>query len=301
MANAMCNRPGPPMTRVTASGFESTGKPAFICDFSPPRSGNPRNIPASIPEADFLMVNRNPGRAVRADSAMLAAELQRRTGSGVIFALLTRDMNRLAVQSYLLGAQLLGLENLVVARGDSFSPSDAGRVAAVSDYRPTELIAHVSCMNQGTDFRGRKLDSPTNFCIGATIDPGQDPRRQAALAHRKVTAGANFLITQPVYAPEEAARFLEAYAELAGGPCPAPVYWGLQILEAGSAAFGAVPPRLQGELAAGRSGVDLALEVYSRFLEASLRNVYLLPTIRQGGERGYEAAQEFLTAVRAIF
>ena len=105
------------MTRVSVSGSEVTGKPAFICDFSPPRSGNYQDIPTSIPDADFLLVNRNPGRAVRADSAMLAAELQRRTGKNVIFALLTRDMNRLAAQSYLLGAQLLGLENVVVAQG----------------------------------------------------------------------------------------------------------------------------------------------------------------------------------------
>ena len=288
------------MTRVTAAGFEATGKPSFICDFSPPRSGNYGDIPTTIPDADFLLVNRNPGRAVRADSAMLAAELQRRTGQSVIFALLTRDMNRLAVQSYLLGAQLLGLENVVVAQGDSFSSSDAERVAAVVDYRPTELISHISQMNQGIDFRGRKLDSPTAFCIGATVDPGQDPRRQAALAYRKVREGATFLITQPVYDPKHASGFMEAYEELAGGPCPAPIYWGLQMLEEESVAFGHVPARLQEELAAGRSGVDLALETYSRFLESSMHNVYLLPSIRRGGSRGYGAAQDFLTAARAM-
>lgn len=288
------------MTWVTAAGFEATGKPAFICDFSPPRSGSYEDIPSPFPDADFLMVNRNPGRAVRADSAMLAAELQRRTGQSVIFALLTRDMNRLAVQSYLLGAQLLGLENVVVAQGDSFSTSDIKRVPAVVDYRPTELIAHISQMNQGIDFRGRKLDSPTNFCIGATVDPGQDPCRQAVLAYRKLSEGAAFLITQPVYDPTHALAFLEAYEEIAGGPCLMPIYWGLQMLEEESVAFGPVPVRLQEELAAGRSSVDLALEVYSRFLESSMGNVYLLPSIRRGGSRGYEAAQDFLTAARAM-
>ncbi len=288
------------MTRVTDAGFEVTGKPAFICDFSPPRSGNPHDIPATIPDADLLLVNRNPGRAVRADSAMLAAELQNRTGKSIIFAVLTRDMNRLAVQSYLLGAQLQGLENVVVAQGDPFSPSDADQVTVVSDYRPTELISDISLMNQGTDFRGRRLDSPTYFCIGATVDPGQDPGRQAALAFRKVNAGANFLITQPVYNPEDAARFLDAYSAHAGDTCPVPVYWGLQLLEKDSIAFGSVPARIQGELAAGRPGVDLALEVYSLFSGSSMRNVYLLPSILRGGSRGYKTAQEFLSAARAI-
>ena len=288
------------MTRVTATGFEVTGKSAFICDFSPPRSGNFLDLPAAIPDADFLLINRNPGRAVRADSAMLAAALQQRTGRNVIYALLTRDMNRLAIQSGLLGAQMLGLDNVVVAQGDPFSASDARRVAAVSDYRPTELISHISQMNQGLDFRGRTLDSPTDFSIGATVDPGQDPGRQAALAYRKIAAGASFLITQPVYDVRTAARFMDAYHEQAGTPCPVPIYWGLQMVEAGSVAFGSAPVRLQDELSAGRSGVDLALEVYSRFQEAFLRNVYLLPSIRRGGDRGYEAAQEFLAAACAM-
>lgn len=288
------------MIRVTAAGFEVSGKPTFICDFSPPRSGNPRDIPAAIPDADFLLVNRNPGRAVRTDSAMLGAALQLQTGKAVIFALLTRDMNRLAVQSCLLGAQLLGLENVVVAQGDPFSPSESQWVSVVNDYRPVELISHISRMNQGTDFRGRKLDSPTAFCIGATVDPGQDPARQAALAFRKVKSGASFLITQPVYDPVAANRFLNAYAQHAGGPCPVPVYWGLQMLEREGVAFGSVPPRMREEVSAGRSGVDLALEVYSLFLESSMGNVYLLPSIRRGGNRGYEAAQEFLVAARAL-
>ena len=288
------------MARVTDAGFEVTGRSTFICDFSPPRSGNPHYIPATIPDADFLLVNRNPGRAVRADSAMLAAELRNRTGSTVIFAMLTRDMNRLAVQSCLLGAQLLGLENVVVARGDAFSATDAESVAAVSDYRPTELISDISRLNRGEDFRGRKLDSPTAFCIGATVDPGQDPGQQAALAYRKVIAGASFLITQPVYEPGHALRLMDAYKELSSGGCPVPVYWGLQILDIDGVAFGSVPPHFRDALSGGRSGVDLALEVYSLFLESSMRNVYLLPPIRRGGERGYKAAQEFLAAARAM-
>ena len=231
---------------------------------------------------------------------MLAAELRRRTGQGVIFALLTRDMNRLAIQSSLLGAQMLGLENVVVAQGDPFSASDARRVAAVTDYRPTELISHISQMNQGLDFRGRTLDSPTDFCIGATVDPGQEPDRQAALAYRKIAAGASFLVTQPVYDAWTAARFMDAYHERAGASCPVPIYWGLQMVETGSVTFGLAPARLQDDLSAGRSGIDLALEVYSRFLEASMRNVYLLPSIRRGGDRGYEAAQEFLAAACAM-
>ena len=216
------------------------------------------------------------------------------------FAILTRDMNRLAIQSCLLGAQLLGLENVVVAQGDPFSPADSRRVAAVSDYRPTELISHIARMNLGLDFRGRQLDSPTHFCIGATVDPNRDLVRQASLACRKVMAGANFLITQPVYDPEVALRFLDAYSDQAGSPCPAPIYWGLQMLEEDSIAFGPPPAHLTDQVARGRSPADLALEIYTRFLEAAMFNFYLLPSIRRRGERGYASAQNFLAAARSM-
>ena len=288
------------MTKVSESGFEVTGKATFICDYSPPRSGNPLDIDGPVPDADFLLVNRNPGRAVRADSAMLAAALKERTGQEVVFALLTRDMNRLALQSYLLGAQLLGLENLVVAQGDPFSPTDAEQVAAVSDYRPTELIAAIAEMNQGRDFRGRRLDSPTDFCVGATVDLGRDLQRQARLAGRKVNAGAGFLVTQPIFAPDDAARFHEAYQQENGESCPTPIYWGLQMLEEGGISFGEVPPQTRRELEAGRSGVKLTLELYRRLRQASVNNIYLLPPILPGGERNYEAAQEFLERARAL-
>ena len=209
-------------------------------------------------------------------------------------------MNRLAAQSYLLGAQLLGLDNVVVARGDSFSGRDAGLVPDVADYRPTQLIAAISEMNQGRDFRGRQLDSPTDFSVGATLDLGQDLGRQARLAGRKVEAGAGFLVTQPIYTPGDAARFLEAYEEVNRQVCPVPIYWGLQMLESGSVAFGSVPSRIKEESEAGRSGVEIALEVYGRFREAGMWNIYLLPSILPGGDRGYEAAQDFLERAKAM-
>ncbi len=288
------------MTSVTASGFEVSGNTTIICDFSPPRSGDPSHIATCIPDADFLLVNRNPGRAVRADSAMLASHLRQATGKEVVFALLTRDMNRLAIHSYLLGAQMLGLENVVVAQGDPFSAADRGKVAAGSGYRPTELIADIGELNRGRDFRGRRLDSPTSFCVGATLDLAQPVGRQAALTAAKIHAGARFLVTQPIFDPAVRDNFEAEFRAEWGGYCPVPIYWGLQMLERGSVSFGQVPERVRRELEKGRSGVNLALELFESFQESSMRNIYLLPPIRQGGERDYEAAQEFIQAARSM-
>ncbi len=284
------------MARVVDCSYESTGRPGFICDFSPPRSGSIAEARRADIPADFISVAYNPGRAVRANSAMLAAAIRSETGREAVFTLATRDMNRLALQSLLLGAQVLGLENVVVVQGDRFDNRDRA-LLAVNGYRPTELIAAIRALNEGTDFRGSSLREPTNFCIGATFDLGRSTDEEAELTARKVEAGADFLMSQPIFDPDDAHRFLETYERQCGESLSIPVFYGLQILEQGGVLFSNVPDHVRSELDAGRSGVDIAAELYGRFEEAGLRNVYLVPPIRRGGARNYAAAREFLARV----
>ncbi len=287
------------MVKVVDCCYESTGRPGFICDFSPPRSGSlTEALRADIP-SDFISVAYNPGRAVRINPAMLAAAIQRETGRETVFTLATRDMNRLALQSLLLGAQMLGLENVVVVQGDPFSERDLALTKPAGDYRPTELIAGIRGMNEGVDFRGSSLREPTDFCVGATFDLGRGIDAEAALAVRKVAAGADFLVSQPIFDPEDAHRFRDSFQEQSGEPLSVPVFYGLQILEAGGVLFSSVPDEVRGELEAERSGVEIAVELYGRFREAGLRDVYLMPPIRRGGARDYGAAREFLGRVRS--
>ena len=287
------------MARVVDQPSGGAGAGRVICDFSPPRSGDPASLKLPDLPAAFIAVNYNPGRAVRVNPAMAAAAIKLRGGPEAAFIMATRDMNRLALQSLLLGAQLMGLENVIVTQGDPFSRRDLARARPAGDITPTGLIAAIAAMNSGADFRGNPLPTPTNFCIGATLDPGRDLRREARLAQRKVKAGAQFFVTQPIYDPADASRFLEAYAHCAGEEMPAPVFYGLHILERGGVAFSPPPESVQGELDKGRPGVDIALEQRQRFREAGFSDIYLLPPIRPGGERDYAAAQEFLTAVKA--
>ena len=282
------------MVKVVDCCYESTGRPGFICDFSPPRSGSAAEARRANIPVDFISVAYNPGRSVRTNSAMLAAAIEQETGRETIFTLSTRDMNRLALQSTMLGAQMLGLENVVAVQGDPFSERDLALTSPVNDYRPTELIAAIKAMNEGTDFRGSSLREATDFCVGATFDLGRGIDREAALAARKVAAGADFLMSQPIFDPDAAHRFRESYERQGGQELAAPVFWGLQILEAGGVLFSSVPDGVRTELDAGRSGVDIAVELYGRFRDAGLHDVYLVPPVRRGGARDYAAAREFL-------
>ena len=280
---------------------ESQGeRTLFVCDFSPLKSSaaaeHVQN--AAVLDADYISVAYNPGKAVRADSAMLAYTIKQQAKRDVIFNLATRDMNRLAMQSHLLGAEMLGLENVMVVGGDPFNEKDLARQRDVSDFTPTELIQAIDQMNQGLDFKGFKLKTPTDICAGASIDLGRGAEREARLTARKVKAGAQFFLAQPVFDKAEIASFLEAYEATAGSELDTPVFFGLQVLVKGGVLFSNVPERIAEELDNGREGVDIALELLADLQEMGIKRIYLIAPILKGGARDYEAAAAVLEASR---
>ena len=282
--------------KVIDVAFETTGHSSIMCDFSPPRSGEPNIVTQAQIDANLILVAYNPGKAVRTSSPMLAAAIQQ-SGKDTVFTIATRDMNKLAVQSLLLGAQTLGLQNVVVVQGDPFSDRRISGVASVNDYRPTELIADIAMLNQGIDFKGRRLGAPTDFCIGASVVLGRGIEKEARLALKKVQSGAEFLITQPIFDVDHVARFRESYGYHAGKAGTLPIFFGLQILENDGVVFTSVPSSIRSELERGRSGIDIALDLYQKFQDARLNNIYLMPPIKRGGIRNYDAAQEFISKV----
>ena len=272
-----------------------TDRPLFICDFSPPRGHSPDLLePARSLSADFVSVAYNPGRSTRVSSVIAAHWIKANTGRDVVFTLATRDMNKVAIQSLLLGAQLLGLENLVVVKGDDFTESDLARVASVDDYTPTGLVRSIAEMNEGVDFKGLRLRSATDLCVGATFDLARDFRQEVALTRLKVDAGAMFFISQPTFSPEEPAAFLGRYRETYGGPLAPPVFFGVQVMTSESIQFGDIPQWVTDDLGRGRSGVEIALQVLGEFRAQGFRSFYLVPPIMRGGRRDYEAAEAVL-------
>ncbi|MBI2867166.1 MAG: methylenetetrahydrofolate reductase [Chloroflexi bacterium] len=271
-----------------------------MCDFSTPRGADFQVLEQTRSlSADFICVAYSPGRSVRVDSAMTSAAIKQRVGKDVVFTLACRDMNKLAIQNHLLGAQVLGLENVVVVRGDQFTDKDLTLLKEVHDYRTTDLLRAIGAMNQGVDFRGLKLKVPTSLCPGATIDPAKGVEREAQLAYAKVRAGAQFLVTQALYDPALVSQFQDAYATLTSGTAPPPSFVGLAVLRQDGISFGDVPQRLLDDLAKGRPGFDIAMELFYSFRERGVRAFYVVPPILKGGVRDYEAAQRVLQAMLA--
>ena len=287
--------------KVTDICSESRDGPVTICDFSPPRGADPTLLyGARSVDTDFLCVAYSPGKAVRVDSIIAAHVIKQEIGKDVVFTLATRDMNKLAIQNHLLGASLLGLDNVIVVGGDSFTERELTVVKNVSDFTSTGLITAIKAMNQGIDYKELKLRSATDFCVGATIDLGRGTKREARLTHRKALAGADFFITQPVYHLEQVERFQESYESVAGERFSIPIFLGLQVLDAKGLIFGEVPESIKQDLENGREGTDIAIELLHQFVAGGITNIYLIPPIFRGGLRDYEAAQRVLEGSKGV-
>ncbi len=286
------------MTKVVDKYIQHPERPLFICDFSPPRGSHPGLLePSKGLDVDFISVAYNPGKSVRINSAFAAHWIKANTGADVVFTIATRDMNKVAVQSLLMGAELLGLENVVVVMGDSFTNRELSLVKDVKDYSPTGLIRSIGQMNEGIDYRGRKLRSPTSLCVGATIDLGRDMDRELRLTHSKVDSGAHFFISQPTFQAGAPREFIERYAEQFGEELSVPIFHGIQIMTRDSLVLSSVPQWVNDDLEKGRKSEDIALEVLSEFTSAGFRSFYLVPPILRGGRRDYQAARSVLEAV----
>ena len=285
--------------KVTERLSEAGNRVIFFCDFSPPRGDGAAAAAQALGiDADFICVAYNPGRAVRIDSSALAHAIRAETGTDVCFNLAPRDMNKLALQSHLLGAEALGLQNVVVLAGDPLSQRDSERMKAVNDFTASQLVEAICNMNQGVDFRGSSLAQPTDFCVGGTIDLGKGIEAEARLAYRKVRAGAHFFITQPVFSPDEVTAFRRSYASIAGEALEQPVFWGVQVLEQDGVMFSSIPQQVRERLEQGESGVDMALGVMSALRRTGVNTFYVVPPILRGGARNYEAARQVLATAR---
>ncbi|MDD5254852.1 MAG: methylenetetrahydrofolate reductase [Candidatus Omnitrophica bacterium] len=118
-----------------------------------------------------------------------------------VFQLTCRDRNRLALQSDLLSAAALGIENVLVLTGDHPVMGDHPDAKPVFDLDSVQLLTVAGKLQQGADMKGNKLEgNPPRFCLGAVVNPGADPLEpQIAKMEKKIAAGAQFFQTQAVY------------------------------------------------------------------------------------------------------
>ena len=177
----------PSLTRLIK---DSWGRTFFACDVSPPKLGMDESLRSLCElKPDIFSVSYNPGRSTTVNSVVAANWVQIQTEIDAMFTIGTRDMNKLALQSLMLGAQLNSLKNVVIVAGDKFSDAESRLVREVNDFTPTEMIQATIGMNSRKDFTGRNIHEPTEFCIGGVFDLNKRWEKEVVLVAEKVTPG----------------------------------------------------------------------------------------------------------------
>ena len=133
--------------------------------------------------------------------SLAVSSLLKQKGLEPIYQLTCRDRNRLALQSDLLSAAALGIENVLILTGDHTTLGDHPDAKPVFDLDSVQLLRVARTLEAGTDMKGNKLDGAApKFCLGAVVNPGADPLEpQIIKMEKKIEAGAEFFQTQAVY------------------------------------------------------------------------------------------------------
>jgi len=187
---------------------------AVTIEYNPPKgtniSGVMDNAKQLVGRVHGVNVTDNTAAVVRAGS-LPVCRLLFEMGHDPVLQLTCRDRNRIAMQSDLLGAHMLGIRNVLCLTGDYPTVGDHKEAKPVYDLDSVQVMQLVQGLNGGRDMAGNRLDGSTAFSIGAAVTPEADLVGPVlAKFEVKVKAGATFFQTQAVYHPEVFVSFMKA-------------------------------------------------------------------------------------------
>lgn len=164
---------------------------------------------------DAINIADSPMARVRMSPVALAHLLRECMGFDTILHMTCRDRNLLSLQSDLLGAYALGVQNVLALTGDPVSVGDYPQATGVFDVTSEGLVRVISRLNSGMDLAGNNLSESPKFCIGVAVNPASgDLPKEIERLKRKLESGAHFALTQPVYDVPLLERFLAALGDM---------------------------------------------------------------------------------------
>src|SRR6059036_4064666 len=168
------------------------------------------NAKALLGKVHGVNVTDNTAAILRAGSLSVCRMLYE-MGHDPVMQVTCRDRNRLAIQSDLLSAHILGVRNILCLTGDYPTVGDHKDAKPVYDLDSVQIMQLVQGLNNGRDLAGNKLDGSTDFVIGAAVTPEADPVGPMLVKFEtKVNAGAQFFQTQAIFHPELFNSFMRA-------------------------------------------------------------------------------------------
>ena len=286
----------------------AAGEFVISIELDPPKGLNPTKLLSGAAllqqaGADFINIADSPMARVRMSCIALARLIQDHLGIETIIHFTTRDRNLMALQSELLGAHALGIRNILALTGDPLRVGDYPNTTGVWDVDSIGLIQILRGLIEGHDAAGSSIGAKASFNIGCALNlnmTDEETDREIEKYHRKIEAGANFIMTQPIYelAP------LERFIKRAGKP-PIPMLLGYILLHSsrhaeflhnevpGITIPGQVRTRLKDS---GDNGHEEGLVIAQELLaeaNSMVQGVYLQPSYRR-----YDIVSELIKSLR---
>lgn len=214
-----------------------SGKFLITSEIGPPKGVN---IGKSLDEAELLKGKVDGFNVTDLQSSVMrlgslaVCHLLAERDLEPIFQITCRDRNRLALQSDLISAYVLGIENVLCLTGDHNVLGDHPQSKPVFDLDSVSLLKAANTLREGKDMVGNELDGSPDFCLGAVTNPGADPLEpQIMKMELKAEAGAQFFQTQAVYDIKNFEQFIRATEHI-----KVPIMAGIVLLKsAGMARF----------------------------------------------------------------
>jgi methionine synthase / methylenetetrahydrofolate reductase(NADPH) len=256
--------------------------------------------------ADVINVADSPMARMRMSPWAVCDLIQRRIGVETVLHFPTRGRNLIRVQGDLLAAHALGVRNVFVVMGDPTSIGDYPDAMDNYDLVPSGLVKLIKQgFNAGVDHSGADIGQPTNFFVGCALNLNPNsPKDEIKNLIRKINAGADFVLTQPVYQPETARAFLKVLDNEMGG-LKIPVLVGiLPLANNRHASFLhqevpgiTIPEKILARMEtagenSGQEGVKIAVEIIEQ-LRSAIQGIYIMPAFSR-----FDLAAEVIEAVK---
>ncbi|MFN8491382.1 MAG: bifunctional homocysteine S-methyltransferase/methylenetetrahydrofolate reductase [Caldilineaceae bacterium] len=186
---------------------------------------------AKMMGADAVNVADSPMARVRMGAQALCVQIQQQVQIETILHFTTRDRSLMGLQADLIGARALGVRNILALTGDPPSLGDSKQSTAVYDVDSIGLVRIINRFNEGFDQSGQEMGQPGGFTIAVACDPTRpNLSEEVDRFHQKVSGGAHFTMTQPIFDAQLWRNFLNLYEERYGD-FPVPVLIGVLPLQ----------------------------------------------------------------------
>jgi len=207
--------PVPAAEKSLLSAKMLSGQQVVLVEMVPPRSTDitkPLEGATLLKEhrVDAINIPDGPRATARMTGLALAVLLQNQVGIETVLHYTCRDRNLLGMQSDLLGATAMGIRNILAITGDPPMIGDYPQATAVFDIDSIGLVHLINNLNHGIDVGEKRIGDPTSFFTGVGVDPNSvNIENELHRLQLKNDAGAEYIITQPVFDVDSLEKFLE--------------------------------------------------------------------------------------------